>query len=67
MFQRLFRRLRSLPPPPLGRWCTKDKTKNDLKIDMANVDHCGTCSFDEPKKTDLKVVPPPPEKSKANS
>jgi hypothetical protein len=28
----------------LGRWCLKDKSKNYWKIDMANTDHCGTCT-----------------------
>ena len=50
MLASIFRRLRALRPsnttpiPPLGRWCIKDKSKNNWKIDMANVDHCGTCA-----------------------
>jgi hypothetical protein len=53
MLDLIFRRLRSLRPvnpiPPLGRWCIKDKTKNNWKIDMANVDHCGTCATETQK------------------
>ena len=53
------------PLPILGRWCNMDKTKNNLKVDMANTDHCGTCSYDAIKKnhkttghnpTDIKYV-----------
>ena len=36
----------------LGRWCLNDKTKNLWKIDMANIDHCGTCALSEDKKND---------------
>jgi hypothetical protein len=52
MLNRLFRLLRevkSSPTPLLGRWCTADKSKNNWKVDMANTDHCGTCSYDPPK------------------
>lgn len=27
----------------LGRWRIEDKTKTNIKIDLANEDHCGTC------------------------
>ena len=43
------RHLISLKPPPLGRWCHRDKSKNDWKIDMANIDHCGTCANEATK------------------
>ena len=35
--------------PLLGRWCLNDKSKNNWKIDMANIDHCGTCKFKQEK------------------
>jgi Zn ribbon nucleic-acid-binding protein len=35
--------------PMLGRWCLHDKTKIPWKIDMANIDHCGTCAFTQNK------------------
>lgn len=46
----------------LGRWeCTGPKD-NKIKIDWANVDHCGTCSYkiQEPKKIEnipIKQLP----------
>jgi len=54
MFTRLFRMLHDLKTssstlPVLGRWCHMDKSKNGWKVDMANTDHCGTCSYDAPK------------------
>jgi hypothetical protein len=48
MIERIFRRLNSLKPTVLGRWCLSDKTQANLKIDMANIDHCGTCSYERP-------------------
>jgi hypothetical protein len=73
MLAAIFRRLRALRPanhiPPLGRWCIKDKTKNNWKIDMANVDHCGTCATETqkpvplPKPTDLETPLVPKERS----
>jgi len=45
MFRKIF--MASISPSvktSLGRWeCTTMKL-NDIKIDWANVDHCGTCS-----------------------
>lgn len=36
-------------PVMLGRW-TRDKgTKANIKADMANTDHCGTCSNEKMK------------------
>jgi hypothetical protein len=43
---RYLQALKSSSPPLLGRWCNIDKSKNNWKIDMANTDHCGTCSYD---------------------
>jgi len=37
-------------PVLLGRWCTSDKSKNKWKIDMANIDNCGTCLYSDLKK-----------------
>lgn len=45
-----------MKPIPLGRWCLNDKSKNNWKVDMANTDHCGTCSYDQPKNTVALVV-----------
>lgn len=64
MIKRFLDLLRDFKPsqsPVLGRWCRVGKHKNDWKIDMANNDHCGTCSYTHPKKTsttkstDLKI------------
>lgn len=50
--------LKTSPTPLLGRWCNMDKTKNNWKVDMANTDHCGSCSYDAVKQkhaaTELK-------------
>lgn len=56
MFHKVFRYLREIPAVPLGRWKRTDKLKNNLKIDWANVDHCGTCSYLE-KKTRNQETP----------
>lgn len=37
----------------LGRWCILNST-NNRKIDLANIDHCGTCSYDEVKESKKK-------------
>lgn len=31
--------------PALGRWKLDTNKSTKLKIDMANTDHCGTCTF----------------------
>lgn len=49
MFRRIYTYLRGRTSPPLGRWCLKDKSKNNWKIDTANTDHCGTCAYEETK------------------
>ena len=36
--------------------------QNKIKIDWANVDHCGTCSYETPKKkTEDKSKPAKPK------
>ena len=37
----------------LGRWCILNKQLNNRKIDLANIDHCGSCSY-----TEIKDVQP---------
>lgn len=44
MFTHRILRLLSVKRPLLGRWCLHDTTKIHWKIDMANIDHCGTCA-----------------------
>ncbi len=36
-------------PVLLGRWCRTGKKLNDLKVDLANIDHCGICFHEKPK------------------
>jgi hypothetical protein len=71
MLEHLFRRLRTMKPILLGRWCLNDKSKNNWKVDMANVDHCGTCSYvaprTVPKIKDLEIQNPPPKKERGLS
>lgn len=48
--------------PMLGRWCILNREYNNRKIDLANIDHCGTCKFDSIKgntsnHVDKSVVP----------
>jgi hypothetical protein len=66
MLENIFRRLNAIKPI-LGRWCLNDKSKNNWKIDMANVDHCGTCSYKPPhevsKLKDLETPQSPPKKA----
>ena len=31
--------------PVLGRWSILGNESNNKKIDMANIDHCGTCHY----------------------
>lgn len=39
------------PPTPNGRWSILESNRAlQRRIDMANIDHCGPCSFDELKK-----------------
>lgn len=48
---RFFQKIRSLQSVPvlLGRWCRTDKRLNDVKVDLANIDHCGTCLHEKVK------------------
>ena len=55
MFRKLFRLfLVKESLLPLGRWSLTDMKKNKIKIDWANIDHCGTCSYEEKKKPEVK-------------
>ena len=45
MFRKLFSILLT-PKTLLGRWTPTDMKKNNIKLDWANVDHCGTCSYE---------------------
>lgn len=45
MFTQLILRFFPTKRLVLGRWCLHDKSKNHWKIDMANIDHCGTCTM----------------------
>ena len=51
------RHIRREQPPLLGRWkidyCSK---KIHDKIDLANIDHCGTCSHYLNKKNDAHTT-----------
>jgi hypothetical protein len=35
--------------PMLGRWRILNREYNDRKIDMANIDNCGTCYYTKDK------------------
>jgi hypothetical protein len=35
----------------LGRWECTDMKHNTIKIDWANIDHCGTCTYGSLEKT----------------
>lgn len=61
----LIRRLLRSNKTALGRWERTGHKENKIKIDWANIDHCGTCSYkSEPKKlTAPKVNEKPQEKT----
>ena len=40
----LFRDTKTIQPV-LGRWCISSREYSNRKIDMANIDHCGTCYY----------------------
>lgn len=42
----------------LGRWKLSDFNTNKIKIDWANVDHCGTCAYKKTPK--VEIVKPKP-------
>lgn len=44
MLTQFLRRFFLVKPPILGRWCLHDTSSRSWKIDMANIDHCGTCA-----------------------
>lgn len=48
-FSSVLSRCSSVLSPPLGRWCLKDTSTTYWKIDMANMDHCGTCANEKAK------------------
>ncbi len=52
MLQKILDNMRKLRPRnvPLGRWCRTEKNHNDIKVDLANMDHCGTCASDKIKE-----------------
>jgi hypothetical protein len=52
MIKNIIQRLFSARPTLLGRWCLRDKSKIHWKIDMANMDHCGTCANDKTQSAD---------------
>jgi len=55
MFRRLIRIfIATRDPSVLGRWSLTDMKKNKIKIDWANIDHCGTCSYEPVKKDNDK-------------
>jgi len=46
----------------LGRWERTDKVLNKIKIDWANIDHCGTCSYvSVPKSKETALIQYPKE------
>ena len=45
-------------PSLLGRWTITDMKKNKIKIDWANIDHCGTCSYEKKKQPETPEAKP---------
>ena len=43
---------RKLVMVPLGRWTRTSRELNNVKVDLANIDHCGTCTYDKTKEKD---------------
>jgi hypothetical protein len=41
--------------PVLGRWCISSREYNNRKIDMANIDHCGTCYYVKKNNEKLRL------------
>ncbi len=54
----MFRKLLTIP---LGRWTRTSRELNNVKVDLANIDHCGTCTYDKPKEKESK--PPEPKQN----
>lgn len=52
MLERFFQKIIMLKSAPvlLGRWCRTGQKLNNIKVDLANVDHCGICVHEKPKK-----------------
>jgi hypothetical protein len=50
MLRKFLRIFSTREPSLLGRWNLTDMTQNKIKIDWANVDHCGTCSYKQVKE-----------------
>jgi len=58
MIERILRSMfRHTPTPLLGRWERTNHNQNKIKIDLANTDHCGTCTYSPriPKKPDQEL------------
>jgi len=58
MIERIFRSIfRYTPKTQLGRWERTGRIQNNIKIDYANIDHCGTCTYSRriPKKPDQEL------------
>jgi hypothetical protein len=55
MIKQIILRLFPAKRPMLGRWCLLDKSKHLWKIDMANIDHCGTCDLTKDKKSNVDI------------
>jgi hypothetical protein len=66
MMQTFIQKLRIMRSAPvlLGRWCRTDKKLNDVKVDLANVDHCGICVHENLPKNEkipsIKIEPQQP-------
>jgi hypothetical protein len=60
MLHTIISSLRKLRPASvaLGRWARTEKTLNDVKVDLANMDHCGTCAHDKIQTPDEKKIKP---------
>ena len=58
MFRKLFRFFVIREPSLLGRWSLTDMKTNKIKIDWANIDHCGTCSYEVKKKPEVIEIKP---------
>jgi hypothetical protein len=58
MLQKLFHKFRIIRSSPvlLGRWCRTEQNLNNVKVDLANIDHCGTCVLDK-KMINKTIVP----------
>lgn len=55
MFRNIIKRFDGMIPTPLGRWCRTTDIQNNIKVDWANTDHCGTCLFKKTSESQLVV------------